>query len=387
MASLTVRQLRTPVTKDEALQILIDQLAALGFSSTSWQAGSVQRSMLETFAQVFADETEGVADITEAGFNETSSGGYLTLLSASHYDNDREEAGYTEGLIELVAAPGSGPYSVIASQLVAVDSVNGFTYRNTGAFTIPAGGTVSATFKAETAGADRDVAPNTILELQTPLAGVTINNPIPSGATSWITVNGSDEETDDELRERNRAKWALLSPARPSLAYASLAREAAASVTRAFVDDQNPRGPGTVDVYIAGASGELSSAVVSTVQDYLDGVPDGVGRVAVGADVQVFSALRRDVTIQAKAYILAANNDATTQALIVAALNDYFRALDVGGYKRDVDAKGVIVFGELYRAFLQVGVRNVAFTTPLADITMERNEVAIPVFSLSWESV
>lgn len=385
---LTVRQLITPVTKDQALAWYIAELAALGFSSTSWQSGSVQRTIFEVISKKDAAYTETIATLAEAGFNETSSGGWLTLLSASHYQNERNAEKKTEGLCKLTASAVAGPYTISVGQLVAADTVNGYTYRNIVGGVLPMGGTLDLTFQAETGGAARDVAPNTITVLQTPLAGVTINNPIPSGETTWITQNGADVESDTALRERNRSKWATLSVARPALAYEYFAREANAAVTRAKADDQNPRGPGTIDVYIAGASGELSSVVVDEVQAYFDGDIDGISRAALGADLLVASALRRDVTLAATIYILAAYNTTATQQSILAALEDYFESVPIGGTKLTAGGTGYVMFGELFKAILTVtGVRNVAFTSPLGDTALAKNEVPVGAFSFGYVSV
>ena len=85
------------------------------------------------------------------------------------------------------------------TQLEAADDTIGLKYRNITAGTIPAGGSLPLIFEAESPGAQYNVPNNTITVLNTPLNGVTINNPDP-GSGTWITSEGSDVETDERLK-------------------------------------------------------------------------------------------------------------------------------------------------------------------------------------------
>lgn len=390
--ALTVAQLLEPVTKDEALQLLIDILASLDFNVTAWQSGSEQRTFLEMFAETYSTLTETTVTVTEAGFNDLATGDWLTLLSRSHYQNDRLDGEKTEGTVTLAAETGVGPYTIDtgANQIVVADSVEGFTYRNITGGTLSPGSTLDVTIQAETVGADRDVPPNTITVMKAPLAGVTVNNPIPAGEDTWITKNGAFAEQDIPLRTRNSNKWATLSPAVPTNAYAEAATKATAAVTRALVNDRNPRGPGTIDVYIACTNGALVAAVVTEVDDFIRGVTDGISRRAVGDNLLVATAVNKFVPLTGTVFIEASLNTPETQQAIDDAILAYFQVLEIGGTKPDATSAGVVVFGRIFEAAMKIkGVQNVAFTSPTADVTLAINEVAVPDFTtpFTYQSV
>lgn len=385
---ITVDQITTPVTEEQALQTCINELTALGFSASSWQSGSRSRFMLQLLAKLYSQVTVTVADIASAGFNSSAARAWLTLFSDSHYDNQRFAAVTTQGTLVLTSAANTpGPQSITIGQLVFADSVYGYTYRNTTAFTLNPSSTHSVPVQAETAAGNRDVSTGTITQLKTSIVGCTVNNPAIGITGTWITRNGADEETDAALSLRNTNKWGTLGIG-PGMAYAYNAAMGHASVRRVFVDDANPRGPGTVDVYLATDSGTVVAGVVTAVAEYFDGTFDGVDRVNTSADLLVLSAVALPVTVQAAVYILAQHNTAATQATIEAAVNAYFTALPIGGTKLTEGGTGSVCIGSLFGAMIPVaGVQNVTFSAPTADLAMARNEVAVPTLDFTYYPV
>lgn len=389
MAVLSLAQLCRVVTQEGARELLLDVLESLKFPARSWQEGSNQRSLLEAFAYAHATETRVIAEMAAGIYNDTATGGWLDMLSMSDYRHERKPAVRTRGYVRLVASTNApGPF-MMGDRDVVVSDATGRTYRNVGGFTLAAGQVVSVLFEAETAGAAGDVAINAITEFKTPLAGVTVANPPIAGDTTWITVNGADAESDEALRQRNRDKWQTLGAvAMPARAYAYYAAKAHDSVRRVFIDDQNPRGPGTVSVFVAGDSGPVSGAVVSAVNAYLSGVVDGTDKRAAGADVIAFSATPMSVPVRGTVYLLSSYHTAETRRDIEAAVVAYFRDLPVGGRRVMPHAPGTVSWGELYRVILTIaGVRNVAFIEPLADVPLAPSAVATPALALTYESV
>ena len=63
--ALTLAQLRTVTTRDDALEDLLTTLQALGFNTSAWQSGSVQRTLMTAFAQGYASMTEITAALEE----------------------------------------------------------------------------------------------------------------------------------------------------------------------------------------------------------------------------------------------------------------------------------------------------------------------------------
>lgn len=386
--TITLAQLLTPSTEEEALQYLLDQLDDLGFSAKSWQAGSHRRTIIQLFARVYSGFTTTIAEIAAAGFNESSTGGWLTLFAKSNYDNTRTVALTTRGTLTLTAsASAPGPFTITAGQLVFADTVNGYTYRNTTGGTLNASSTLDLTIESETAAASRDVAPSTITVMKTPLAGVTCDNPIPTGLDSWITRNGADAETDIALRARNTAKWGTLGIA-PGLAYKYNALAASDSVRRVEVNDNNPRGAGTLDIYIAGDSGALSGSIVTAVEEYFDGTTDGVDRIGTCTDLEITSAVELAVPVTATIYLNKQYDTTATRTLITDAIDDYFQALPIGGSKFVDGGLGYVIVGALTGPLYAItGVQNVVLAAPTANVVMARNEVAVPTVTITYVQV
>ena len=390
--SLSVDQLIQIPTREQLVQDLLDLLASLGFEVTAWQPGSVPRALIEAFAHGLRSQIAVQSAMAKASFTEESSGEWLTLRNVSFYDEERKPGRRTRGIVRLSCAAVSGPYTIdgAANQVAVRDANHGYIYRTLTGGTLTSGGFLDVTVEAEVAGSDRDVATGTITEVVTSLAGVTCANPAPSGASTWITVHGADEESDAEYYERCRTKWASLGAGGPGGAYAHFVLEADLAVKRVHVDASNPRGPGTVDVYLAGDTGPSGPSVVATVQSYLDGGVDGIKRTAPHMSLTCFAAQTALVTIAGQVFILAAANTPANQTKVRDAIAAYFGALPLGGTKLSAGSTGYVLLADLHRVILTAvaGVVNVAFTAPTGDVALSSAQVAIfDAVGLTFSSV
>jgi uncharacterized phage protein gp47/JayE len=378
--AITLQQLQDPISEDEALEFVIDILQELGFSATSWQEGSVPLAMITMFAKCYSSLAITISEYSKMSFNETSTNTALSSFSISQYDNTREAATKTQGIERLTNASGA-PHVITIGQLVVEEENDAFTYRNTTAGTIAAGGTLDVTIEAEVAGEDRNVALNTITILQTPLSGVTVTNPDIGGGT-WITSAGTDEESDPRLRARNRLKWATRTYSTPAEGYVVFALESSENITRAVVDDSNPSGPGTLDVYIAGASGVSSAQDVTDAQTYID------ARRPITSNPTVIAAASSIQNFVGTVYIETAKNNAATQAAIEQAVTDYINDLDIGGTVL-TGVQGYALQSEIITAISSIdGVENVALTTPSADVPVTAWEIlVVGTFTFTYTSV
>ncbi len=370
MAFLTLGALLKTTSVKDALQLEIDILQSLGFNATSWQEGSVQLTFLEMGATLYSNLTDVTAAITSFGFNSTSTADALTLFSDSNYDNQRFTATNTVGTIDHITIVGAGPYSIIIGQLVVQDDVNGFTYRNTTAGTFTSGSTVSLVYQAEEAGAAKDVSNNTITTLNTPLAGVSVNNPGPGGGATWVTGSGIDSEADADLRVRNTTRWATLTGTAPSDFYNNVVRNSTAAITRSTVDESNPRGPGTVDIYIAGPLGAVGTTEQTTAQTAVS------ARRPVTSDPDVLLPSNVSIAFAATVFITAALDTTAERAAIEQALTDYINGQEIGG--TDFGSGGVIPFAIVSQTVTDfASVQNITWTSPLIDTPMAPNELAL----------
>lgn len=356
--------LRTVPTEEQVTTSILTNLDSLGFSSTAWQSGQPNLVMVQAFARDDSSRAEAVKIISESAFNELAVGNALTEFSFSHYDNARQAAVSSQHTVRLTAAAGAGPFTPAIGDLVAQDQNSDATFRNITDGTLGLGpSTLDLVFDAEVAGEAGNIAPGTMTILQTPLAGVTISN-------TSIDKQGSNTETDAALRLRNKTKWAVRSDSDPADRYANFVLTAVPSVERVEVDNSNPQGPGTVDVYIAGPTGVSVGADVTAAQTEMDRVRNPTAKVTVfAAPAQV-----QDFTYTA--FIAAVNNTPATQSAIEQALRDYVNGIDIGGTIFPPASTGSFIFSEAIGAMtLLTGVVGITMTTPVGDVPIAIHQI------------
>lgn len=367
---LTTEQIRRPLSDAEALQLLLDNLASLGFHVGSWAPGSVQRTMHTAIARCIADLTELQRGFIEFTLNEYSSGEPLAELSANVFDNETHGAVKTRGPMTLTNT-GTSAHTIEPGALI-VTTPTGVRYTNLTGGELHTPGQLTVTVEASAAGAAGNIPNGTALSLVTSLAGVTVSNGSALQPTPiWYEIAGSDPERDDLLRTRNRTKWATFGIELIGDGYVNLALSVA-GIDKVTLDDKNPRGPGTIDVYVAGVGGlagleqkqQLQAMFANRVFGTDAGYPPAPeSYVAV-----------RDVTTQTihpngTVYHDPSHSSADIAAAVRAALDTYVRALPLGGLDLRPGPANVIPLGDLYETIEQVrGVRTVKLTYPIEDI-------------------
>lgn len=379
----TLAQLIAVPTLDEARQTMITIMQSVGFSNAgSWQPGSLARACgIEVPAALLVQMKQLVSVYALGGYNDTATGDWLTLYSLSAYDNFRKGALRARGYVLLAAVPTAPNHQIDEGYLVVADSARGVTFRNVAAATIVPGSVISVLVEAEIAGTDGNANAGDIDTMRTPLAGVTVSN-----AADWLTVRGTDVEAETALRVRNRSKWATRAVSATRDAYIYWALESSPQIARAEVDDNNPDGPGTLTVYIAAQDGPLASTYCDTVLQYVNGQVDGVMRRGIGALVSCESAQEVTVPVAGTIWIAASYKDSAPLA-VQAALTQFERELPIGGTRID-NGPGAVRFAALYGAIMRVpGVVNAALSTPLADVSLARNQIAKLALALTYPVV
>ena len=269
---LTYAQLTTPVTPNQAADTILGYLSALKFNTTSWESGSTQLTIVMTVAWLYSKITEMVAALTSGGYNATAEKEWLTRYSASRFQNYRYEAKQARHRIKFTCASNAGPYSPAVGRIVVTDGVSTFRLVDDDTYpvvAIPSGGSVYMVCECERAGAIGNSSVGTINRMVTTYVGVTCTNEEITESSS-VTQQGIDEETDERLRVRNSTKWANLSI---EVTIDSVVQTCLASsdyVQKVAVDDTNPRGAGSVDVYVFGEAGAIGSTTLAVVQTALD---------------------------------------------------------------------------------------------------------------------
>ena len=364
MASLD--DLISPETEEESLSYHLTELANVGFPTTSWSTGGVIYTLVQVISKTRVDLINLITAITKGGLLDLATGLWLTLLAAQIFLIDRYTATFARGKIRLFITPGFPSQTIQPGQLwVKTASGKRYNSRNVAPVTILPGATDLIEFQAESRGASFNVAINTALTLVTPLPGMTATFEDVGDGTPWV-VQGADEESDPALRIRCRTKWALLGANKIRDAYVQLATNVPGLGTqpnRVNVDDQNPRGPNTIDIWLAGPSGPLPGPDVTLVDAWIQ------ARKSPCSDVQVNAAIPRPITVASTVYREGSYKEARAQA--VDNVTTYIQALPLGGTVLRAQVVEEIMAPD--------GVKNCELPTinaVAADLTIGPNEVA-----------
>jgi uncharacterized phage protein gp47/JayE len=317
---ISLAELQTPLSKASIRAVLESLLTCMEFPVTAWQAESNARAFLELAAALGAELSKPIAALAKMGLLDTAEVEYLDALLKSHYDEERQAAAPATFNVSLVNA-GAVTYTPSVSQIV-LRSSTGRTFSNTAGATLTAGTTQIVPFLAEVSGSAGNIPAQT-LELVTPFAGVSA-----IFAGLFLTA-GADQESDANARERARTKWATLRTEKIKAGILNLVRTAVPAMHGVSIDDENPRGPGTLDVYLAADTATAGVSDVAAVQTALDGALFGTGSV-----VQAGLAIAAPTI----AYNLAATiytsgvNETDTLNRLVEAWRAFLLTVPVGGF-------------------------------------------------------
>jgi uncharacterized phage protein gp47/JayE len=374
----TLAELTAGKTYEQIRQQLFDELAVADppFPVTSWREGDVARTLVEIDAMSLAELSLLIAAIATGGYRTTAKGAWLKLLAREKYNLEFNAAQVTAGDVVLTDAGNAGPFTIAPGQLwFASGSGLRFQSANTDNLLLPQSGTLVVPVHAESPGAAYNVANGTITTMLTPLPGVTCTNPA-GGSGTWITAQGTNEESDPALSSRCGARWAELGSGSPAAAYDLWARSEptkGAQVTRTSVvaDAAGPNGGG-VSIYLAGPSGPVAPDVVAAVQAYI------ATRAPMCVVPTVISATALAVTVTATLHGKAQHQTAAMAAAL-AALQALVAATPVGG--------------KLYRAAIfealmgPAGIENVVISAPSGDTTLSAAQVATLTANLTWSNL
>lgn len=381
---LTLKQLTTPVSEEEALEEILEVLSELGLQTTSWQSGSIQRTFWQVVARLYSRLTEYIGGSAAGRFLGLSTDEFLRLLALYNYKRTRQEPTPTIGTFRLTASAASPVHSWDANELIIAnaeeDEDGAISFVVTEAGTLNPGGTLDVQVQCNTTGSEGNLAPNVDLFLWTPLAGVSVTNPPLDQSNTWVTTPGTDQESDSRLQERCLSRWDHLGYSNTEGAYRGWAFEALAALTRCAV--RAAPGDGTVTVIGATALGGLTSGQIDTIDEYIRGLTDGVGRRLINDILSVESAVEKtDVPVTYTVYVQS-QYKANVGAKIHTALTDLFGALPIGGRKLATPTQGYVLFDEIIDTIRSVeGVRSVSLSSPSANVLLDEDEIFVPAIS------
>lgn len=188
-------------------------------------------------------------EILPALFLKTAKGIWVDLF-AWQYGIERKQATKARGLITITRYDASSDFTIPAGTIIQSPVIAKKTYRlkALAPLNFSAGDTnLTVLCEAEEAGSAYNLSTGFYNLLSTDLAGIAkIEN-----ADGWLLVPGSDEETDDELKERCRNQFMAVNSWYIDAVYKSLvAEQAGISINDIYIEHDAPRGPGTANIYI-----------------------------------------------------------------------------------------------------------------------------------------
>lgn len=361
---LSLTDLQTELTIDAVRAQLLTLLSEEGFPVEAWQETGNARILIEAYSALVVEQSKSIALLARMPFLETAEGQYLDSLVKSHYELARLAA-IASTFDVVLDNTGLTTYPITIGQIV-LRSSSGATFSNTAAGTLIAGAETTLAFRADIPGASGNI-PGQTLELVTPFAGVVATF---SGA---FTSLGSDAESDASLRARARTQWGALRIERASDGVLALARDAAPAVTQVVVDSDAPRGPGTVDVYLAGDGATAGSGDVTAVQTALDAAFFGNVVGATDPLVKAIAAPTTTLAVTATCYVRGLEAS-SAQTDLETAVDEFIESIPIGGFDLSPGPTHIVQRGQLLNAMLDLdGVVSADVTAPAGDLVVAEN--------------
>lgn len=332
----TLADLLSPETAEDALNVLLTDLAAQGFPTTAWDDFDPIVGILRADARALSDLLRLLSITARAGLVElspgtdpNSPGDWLSLL-ANNYGLSRASSTFAKIKATVSLSPTASPYTLSAGGLT-IEHVSGSTryrYTSNAAFTgvIAAGSSLTIELDAESAGRGYNRPLSALVAPVQSIPGMTVVLADAGDGTPMVRA-GVDRERDASLRARLRTRWDTIGVQKTTSALEFLALNTpgvATPVTRVSIDATNPRGTGTVDVWIATDAGPALGADVALVNTYVR------DRSAIGSDVLVQPAVAKTIAIGCEVRAPSATS-ADVVAGLTAALDDLVSSVPLGG--------------------------------------------------------
>lgn len=356
-----------PVPELEALkEEKISELKEEGFVITNFHSGGVFYTLLMVVLRIKIEFMELLRVILNNMFLSHASGAWLDLKAAD-YGKKRKKAQKAQGLVTLTRTDAQGEAVKIEKGHIFKTQmdINGEELRffAVEAAVLQKGArSVDVLVEAEKEGARYNVPEAQITRSLTFLNGIdNISN-----GEDWIVREGSDTEDDEGLRTRALRSWSELAQVAIHDTYVNVC-EAVPGVLYVKVDDQHPRGQGTIDVIVTSEAGAATEALLTEVRAACEVIKAPDDDVLVKSAETVPQPIALTVTILDS--FSREGLEAKIQSAIISLLkisrarklNELTHADIIYAVKRDVSV-----------------VRNVIVTSPAQDLFLASNKVILP---------
>lgn len=331
---ITISDLLQPLTDQQILSKWLDQLESVGLPAKSWRAGGSLRTILAILAKAYAAFVTSMLGFVQAGFLETSTGGWLTLLAYYVYGVTRIVATSATGQVQLTNG-GGGLYNIPAGAFQVAHATTGKVYQNQSSFTLNPGDVLLIDVQAIELGSASNATPGTVTKLVTALAGVT--------ATNLTSIVGNDAEKDPDLRQRCKDKLGIIGGKGVRGAYRY-------AITSALRTDGTP-----VDINRSSVSPQSSTGIVTIYVASAAGAPTMSDLPFISASIEALARVDTDtVSLNAATAMPFANaltvwarrtdgiDASAIAALVVASLLDFLTTYPIGGIPKPPSSTGYL---------------------------------------------
>lgn len=364
---LSVAQILASTTEQQALDGMLATLRGLGFRTTSWQDGSVQKTLLRAVARSYAGASNVLAQTLDALLVRPA-GAWQDVRGTYWFGLPRLEAVQAIRDTTWTSAPSAPPHVIARGSIIT--TAEGVRYETLGpalGTSLGTGATVTIEVRALEAGTGGNVAEGTALSLVTPYAGVTV------AFDGEPTTLGAPRETDARYQERLDRRWSEVTYSVGLRAYELWALTADASIARTVAWNNYPN---ENDVRVTIDEGTVGQ--VANVEAYI------AGRSPPNDVVTVTAAVERVIAVVATPRIRVGT---TTVDELQDAWQAYADALPIGGTRVAGATAGRFLREGLTRvALCQLsGVESVGLVTPAADVLLARDEIVRLTFTVTPE--
>jgi uncharacterized phage protein gp47/JayE len=280
---------------DELKEETITQLTDEGFSITNFNSGGIFYTLLMIVLRIRIELVTLLRSILNNMFVSHAEGIWLKLKAAD-FSKKQKEAVKTQGKVTVTRGDTEDAVKIPQGHVFkTIKDLNGEELRF---FVISdtilqqGSSSVQVLVEAELSGSKYNVPTGQITRTLTYLdGGCTVTN-----ESGWITREGSDLEDIESLRERTLRSWSDLATRPIAEKYQNTAEEVP-GVLFAKVNDQHPRGQGTVDIVVTGTAGEATEALLALVKSEVDKIAGSYDDVLVKSSTIVEQPIKAIVTI------------------------------------------------------------------------------------------
>lgn len=346
--------------KEETIQ----QLQEEGFAVTNFQSGGVFYTLLMIVFRIYI-ELVGLLRAVLSNMVVSNATGTWLELKAADFAKKRKAAIKTQGKVTLSReTPGEAVTIPKGQVFKTTKDINGDELRYFSlADTILKKDALSVEVlvEAEIEGSRYNVPQGQIINSLTHIEGV---DTITNGA-EWITTEGSDIEELESLRSRVLNSWAELSTLPIADKYKNVC-EAVPGVLFVRVDDQHPRGQGTVDIIVTGTAGEATEGLIALVQAAADAIKGPYDDVLVKSSITVAQAISVTVTVSA-----SIDTDGLEDR-VTSALTDLLKI------QKNRNLNELTIADIIFTVKSKVSeIQNIKVTAPAEDVLLESDKIVI----------